>query len=155
MQLSRSVLKACSAAAIIPGVAVVGLPALAGAATVKRVTVVEHADTDVTTDTGKKGDSVGDLLTFANDLYDATDKKKVGTDQGYCVRVVAGASYECTWTALLPGGSVVVQGPFYDTKPSTLAVTGGTGRYRGGRGSMRITALDGGKKYRFAYAVTG
>ena len=53
--------------------------------------------------------------------------QKVGTDQGYCLRVVAGASYECTWTTFLPGGQIVVAGPFYDAKDSTLAITGGTG----------------------------
>lgn len=126
-----------------------------GARSARTITVVEHATTDVTTDTGKAGDSVGDILTFANDVFDAADKKKAGTDQGYCLRVVAGASYECNWTLLLPGGQIVVEGPFYDTKDSTLAITGGTGAYEGARGSMRLHALDGGKKYRFRYRLAG
>ena len=70
----------------------------------KTLTVVEHATTDATTDTGDPGDTAGDVLTFANDVFNAADTAKVGTDQGYCIRVVKGASYECNWTTLLPGG---------------------------------------------------
>src|SRR3954469_17031061 len=62
----------------------------------RTITVVEHATTDTTTDTGAKGDTVGDILTFANDVFDAADAAKVGTDNGSCLRTVEGAAYECT-----------------------------------------------------------
>jgi hypothetical protein len=117
----------------------------------KPFTVVEHATTDATTDTGAPGDSAGDVLTFANDVFDRADEQKVGTDQGYCIRVVAGASYECNWTTFLPGGQIVVEGPFYDTKDSTMAITGGTGRYRKARGTMDLHALEGGTKFAFTF----
>jgi hypothetical protein len=117
----------------------------------RTITVVEHATTDATTDTGAAGDTAGDILTFANDVFDAADKRKVGTDQGYCVRVAPGASYECTWTAFLESGQIVVSGPFFDNKPSTLAITGGTGRYAESRGTMDLTALANGTKFRFVY----
>src|SRR6476646_9111974 len=113
----------------------------------KAITVIEHATSDTTTDTGATGDSVGDVLTFANELFDAANAQKVGTDQGYCLRVVAGASYECTWTSFLPGGQIVVSGPFYDAKDSTLAITGGTGRYRNARGTMDLHSRAGGTEY--------
>ena len=121
----------------------------------KAVTVIEHATTDATTDTGNPGDTAGDILTFANDVFDATDATKVGTDQGYCIRVVAGTSYECTWTTFLAGGQIVVSGPFYDAKDSTLAITGGTGRYRHARGTMDLHARAGGAEYAFAFNVKG
>jgi allene oxide cyclase len=121
----------------------------------KGLTVVEHATSDTTTDTGVTGDTVGDVLTFANDVFDAADANKVGTDQGYCLRVVAGTSYECTWTTFLPGGQIVVAGPFYDAKDSTLAITGGTGRYRNARGTMDLHARAGGTEYAFVFHVTG
>src|SRR6476661_2540684 len=121
----------------------------------KSITVIEHATSDTTTDTGAAGDSVGDILTFANDLFDAANAQKVGTDQGYCLRVVAGASYECTWTSFLPGGQIVVSGPFYDAKDSTLAITGGTGRYRNARGTMDLHSRAGGTEYAFVYRVVG
>jgi allene oxide cyclase len=119
----------------------------------KSITVIEHATSDTTTDTGASGDSVGDILTFANDVFDATNASKAGTDQGYCVRVVAGTSYECTWTTFLPGGQIVVAGPFYDAKDSTLAITGGTGRYRGARGTMELHARSGGSEFAFVFHI--
>jgi allene oxide cyclase len=121
----------------------------------KGLTVIEHATSDTTTDTGVTGDTVGDVLTFANDVFDPADANKVGTDQGYCLRVVAGTSYECTWTTFLPGGQIVVAGPFYDAKDSTLAITGGTGRYRNARGTMDLHARAGGTEYAFVFHVTG
>ncbi len=119
----------------------------------RTITVIEHATTDATTDTGAAGDSNGDILTFANDVFDATNTTKVGTDQGYCIRVVAGASYECTWTVFLDGGQIVVNGPFFDAKNSTLAITGGTGRFRGARGEMELQSRPGGTEFAFVYHV--
>ena len=121
----------------------------------KGLTVVEHATSDTTTDTGATGDSVGDVLTFANDVFDLANAKKVGTDQGYCIRVVAGNAYECTWTTFLPGGQIVVAGPFYDAKDSTLAITGGTGRYRNARGTMDLHARAGGTEFAFVFHLKG
>ena len=114
------------------------------------ITVIEHATTDATTNPGQ-ADGTGDVLTWANDVFDAKDSAKVGTDQGYCIRVVAGQSYECNWTTFLPGGQITVEGPFYDTKDSTLAITGGTGRYRHVRGTMDLKSLEGGTKYQFVF----
>src|ERR1700722_2065919 len=108
----------------------------------ERLQVVERALTDTTVDLGAKGDSVGDLLTFANPVYDATNKTKLGSDQGYCVRVVVGKSWECFWTLLLAGGQITVEGPFYDSSDSTLAVTGGTGKYAGAKGALKLHARD-------------
>ncbi|MEX2420784.1 MAG: Allene oxide cyclase, partial [Actinomycetota bacterium] len=51
-------------------------------------------------------------------------------------------SWECRWINFLEGGSLTVEGPFFDASPSALAVTGGTGAYRGARGSMRLVARD-------------
>ena len=117
------------------------------------ITVIEHATTDTTIDLGAKGDSVGDSLVFANDLYDAQDANKVGTDQGSCVRTAPGKAWECSWTAFLPDGQIVVQGPFYDSADSTLAIVGGTGKYSGATGEMTLQARDNGTKYAFTYTV--
>jgi Allene oxide cyclase len=119
----------------------------------KTITVIEHATTDETTDTGATGDSAGDILTFANDVFDKTDTHKVGTDQGYCIRTVVGVSYECNFTTILHGGSIVVEGPFYDAKDSVLAITGGTGRYRKARGSMELSARENGTKFAFVFHI--
>ncbi len=108
----------------------------------EKIQVVERALTDTTIDLGAKGDSVGDLLTFANPIYDAANKIKLGSDQGYCVRVVVGKSWECFWTLLLADGEITVEGPFYDTGDSVMVVTGGTGKYAGAKGSMKLHSRD-------------
>jgi allene oxide cyclase len=118
--------------------AVVAAPASAA----ERIEVVERALTDATLDLGAKGDSVGDLLTWGNPLFDAANKTQIGTDQGYCVRVVVGKSWECTWTNLLKDGQIMVEGPFYDDKDSVFAIIGGTCKYAGARGSMKLHARD-------------
>jgi allene oxide cyclase len=121
----------------------------------RTITVIEHATTDTTTDTGAPGDTVGDILTFANDVFDAADQTKVATDNGYCLRTVAGAAYECNWTTLLAGGQITVEGPFLDAKDSTLAITGGTGRFRGARGTMELHSRENGAKFAFVFHVKG
>jgi hypothetical protein len=56
----------------------------------QEIKMIEHATTDAVTNTGAKGDSAGDILTFANEVFDADDKNKIGTDQGMCFRTVPG-----------------------------------------------------------------
>jgi hypothetical protein len=58
--------------------------------------VVERAENEEVLDLGAMGDSKGDVLTFANDMYDADNEDELGTDQGFCVRV--GEAWECNWT---------------------------------------------------------
>ncbi len=121
----------------------------------KTITVIEHADTDETTDIGAAGDSAGDVLTFANDVFDETDTEVVGTNQGYCIRVVVGKSYECNFTTLLAKGNITVEGPFYDEGDSVLAITGGTGHYRKARGEMDLSfANAAGTKFKFVFHIT-
>jgi len=109
---------------------------------VTRLHVIEHATTDTVVDLTANGDSTGDLLTFHNDVYDDTNTDVVGTSHGECVRIEVGVSWECRWVTALDGGSITVEGPFLDAGPSALAVTGGTGIYRGARGSMRLSAAN-------------
>lgn len=117
--------------------------------------VVEHATSDAVTN-GTAGDDAGNVLTFANDVFNAADAAKVGTDQGYCIRIVAGKSWECNWTTFLPGGQITVEGPFLDSGDSVLAVTGGTGAYRNVRGSMDLKFHDpAGTKFDFVFHLLG
>ncbi|TXH32275.1 MAG: Allene oxide cyclase [Rhodospirillaceae bacterium] len=118
------------------------------------IAVVERATTDAVTDLGAKGDSAGDLLTFANGIYDATNEKKIGADNGWCIRTVPGKAWECFWTISLPKGQITVEGPFYDAGDSVLAVTGGTGSYTQARGQMTLHARDDkGSEYDFKYSL--
>jgi allene oxide cyclase len=121
----------------------------------KVIHVVEHATTDATTDTGDPGDTSGDILTFANDVFNASDSTKVGTDHGYCIRITAPGSYECNWTIFLEDGQITVEGPFFDTSDSVVAITGGTGAYRNARGQMVLKARNGGTEFDFIFRVIG
>jgi allene oxide cyclase len=120
-----------------------------------RVHVIEHAMSDTVTDTGATGDTPGDLLTFHNPVFDRSNMHRVGRDQGDCIRIVSGASgsWECRWTTFLRGGSITVEGPFYDTHSSRVAVTGGTGRYRNARGDMLLVARPGGTAFDFIFRL--
>jgi len=117
------------------------------------VHVIEHAKTDTVIDTGKRGDTTGDLLTFHNPVFDRANAKQVGRDQGQCIRIAVGASWECTWTTFLPGGHVTVEGPFFDTRNSVLAITGGTGIYRNARGAMVLESRAGGTQFDFVFRL--
>lgn len=75
-------------------VAALAMRAFSASSSPTTLRVVEHADTDAVTDTGAKGDSVGDVLTFANKLCNASNSKQIGTDNGHCLRTVVGQAWE-------------------------------------------------------------
>ena len=112
--------------------------ALAG----EKIQLVERALTDATLDLGAKGDSVGDIMTWANPMFDAGNKTQLGTDQGFCIRVLVGKSWECTWTTTLKDGQISVEGSFKDEGDSVLAVIGGTGKYAGAKGQLKVHPRD-------------
>jgi Allene oxide cyclase len=116
--------------------------------------VIEHAVSDATASIGKAKDNRGDVLTFANPLFDATNKKQIGSDNGFCIRTVVGKAYECTWINTLAAGQITVEGPFHNSGDTTLAVTGGTGKYAGARGQMLLHARDAkGSEYDFKFSL--
>jgi allene oxide cyclase len=108
----------------------------------EQIKVVERPVGETTVDLGAKGDSIGDLLVFANGIFDPANKTQIGSDQGYCVRTVVGKSWECFWTMTLKAGQITVEGPFMDEGDSQFAVTGGTGKYAGAKGSMKLHPRD-------------
>jgi allene oxide cyclase len=121
-----------------PAAMLLALPVLAG----EQIKVVERPVGETTVDLGAKGDSVGDLLVFANGVFDSANKTQVGSDQGFCVRTIVGKSWECMWTLMLKSGQITVEGPFMDEGDSLFAVTGGTGKYAGAKGSMKLHPRD-------------
>jgi allene oxide cyclase len=116
--------------------------------------LVEHATTDTVTDTGDEDDSVGDILTFANPVFDEANKTQLGSDNGWCVRTVVGTAWECFWTLTLKDGQITVEGPYLDASDSTLAITGGTGAYAGAKGEMILHARNPEQtEYDFSYKL--
>jgi allene oxide cyclase len=116
-----------------------------------RLHVIERPLSDKVIDTGKPGDSSGDLLTFQNPILSTTGKH-IGHDQGDCIRISPNqGSWECRWLTYIAGrGAIMVEGAFFDGRESTMAVTGGTQSFRNARGSMKLHARrDGGFDFVF------
>jgi allene oxide cyclase len=131
-----SILFAAIAATLLLAFAAPAGGARASKATV--IHVVERATTDAVTNGDPANDKLGNVLTFANKVYDSANKRQMGSDQGYCVRTVVGKAWECNWTTFLKPGSITVEGKFSDTGNTVLAITGGTGAYATARGEMDL-----------------
>lgn len=104
--------------------------------------LVEKGDDTILHRQGQ-ADSAGDLLIVHNSLYDPKSNAAVGTDQGYCVRIEPGKSWQCTLTFFLKNGQISVSGPFFDDRDSTMTITGGATGYRNAKGSIAIHAREG------------
>ena len=153
--MRKSIVVAAIAAAFVAGVVAVAIANQARIAAPMTITVVEHATTDKVVDVGRAGDSTGDLLTFHNVLFDATNTDRVGTDQGECVRISpVHGTWECRWIAWLDGeGALTVEGSFSDHHATTMAITGGTGIFANARGTMRLEFRDDPAEFDFTYRV--
>jgi len=120
-----------------------------------KIHVIEHAITDAEAPGVGGTDAKGNILTFANPVYNASNKKQVGHDEGFCTRIdVDQGIWECLWTTFLKHGQITVQGPFYDTRDSVLSITGGTGAYRTARGEMKLVSRNGGNEYDFIFHLS-
>ena len=120
-----------------------------------KIHVIEHAITDAEAPGVGGADVNGNILTFANPVYNVSNQKQVGHDEGFCTRVdVKQGIWECLWTTFLKGGQITVQGPFYDTRNSVLSITGGTGAYRTARGQMSLVSRNGGTEYDFIFHLS-
>ena len=162
MTRNKKLITAAAAAAAlvlapVAALASTGSPAGSQGPTV--IHVVEHAITDTVQMFHPPKESLGDVLGFHNPVFNASNTKKVGMDNGFCIRTVATGKteWECTWTTLLRGGDLVVQGPYYDDGTNTtLAITGGTGKYTGAQGTMLLHATGHpvGSEYDFIFTLT-
>ena len=113
----------------------------------RTIVVLEHATTDTITHPGGAGDAVGDLLTFRNEVFEHTNTTAVGVSNGFCIRTQfapTASTWECNFTTTLPGGSLTVEGQFFElpSADSTMAVTGGTGKFRHATGEMLLHAVS-------------
>jgi allene oxide cyclase len=100
-------------------------------------------------DVGAHGTSVGDRYVFSENVYDSDGRgARVGRTGAVCDVVyvytnshgkVTNALMQCTGTIKLGDDSITVQGPSTWTgKTSTLAITGGTGRYDDAHGEFIV-----------------
>ena len=93
-------------------------------------------------DTGKPGDSIGDILVFDQPLLDE-EKNAIGDNSGYCVRIRVAHSFQCQWTLTFDdenkNSSIQVAGREFDKGSSVISIIGGTGHYSGIYGEMVTT----------------
>ena len=118
-----------------------------------RLHLIEHPVNEHVVDLPPRGvDSQGDQFPFSNLLFDRSNSHQVGRDQGNCIRTNPNrGEWQCSWTNKLPNGDITVEGPFYDTRDSVLAIIGGTGRYRDASGQMLLHARPDG--YDFVFSI--
>jgi hypothetical protein len=130
---------AIAAAASALAVTANGQPAPApGPATLH---VIEKKTSFTLVDTGRKGESRGDLGVLAGNLLDAADGHKIGRFQGVCVVIKpAAGNTQCTFTLSLPDGQITTQAGygagFNGNKVVHEAVVGGTDSYSDARGQV-------------------
>jgi allene oxide cyclase len=150
--MRRITVIAALGAAVVLAIAAVAAAHTPDLSEATRMHVVEHATTDTVVDTNGDGqDSTGDLLTFHNKVFNASNSRVVGRDQGQCVRIdPARGTWECNYTVILDGGNVTVEGPFYDARDTSIfSVIGGTGRFRNVRGQLVLHPRDSGAAFDF------
>ncbi|HVW68232.1 MAG TPA: dirigent protein [Steroidobacteraceae bacterium] len=104
--------------------------------------LVERATGETVIHRTASNDALGDLLVFANPLYDAANVSQVGTSRGSCTRVEVGHWWDCHWTMALAGGALLVAGPYPDEGDAAFGIVGGTGHYAGARGTITVHARD-------------
>lgn len=135
-----------AAAATAATVAVVAQARTAGGHAL-RVVATQHDFHEV--GMGKKGPKPGTVLVFSERLAEAG--KAVGADHIVCTFTGTWPSETdfCRGVFQLTGGSIVADG-ISARGPFTVAVTGGTGRYAGARGTIRATPTKNGEILDFA-----
>jgi hypothetical protein len=124
------------------------LAALSGLATAQagssgRVFVVTEVGTSFTSlDLAAPGAGPGDQFTGTGDLFDDRGQK-VGTSTFTCITAAEGLN-QCAQVYALPGGKITTTGTTHPDSSATpifdarLAVTGGTGRFVGAVGELRL-----------------
>jgi hypothetical protein len=97
-------------------------------------------------DTAPTGDSPGDQILFTDDLLDQSGRR-VGRDEARCTIMFRG-DVLCDATFVIDGkGQLTIEGVGL-----TLAVTGGTGRFKQARSQLQETFLPSGQ-FRFAFTL--
>jgi len=110
-------------------------------------------------DLGDTGPSLGDELIFSESL--AVGGRDVGMSGVVCTVTHAMApydvlTYQCVGTLSLRRGQITAQGLLEvqgedDTGPWTVAITGGTGAYRGASGEIVVRGTDEGNNYKVRF----
>ena len=82
--------------------------------------------------------SIGDQLILTGVDYDASGRKRLGRSYLSCT-FVGRNTMSCAGTIDLVDGQLSIQGVARDQTATVVAVTGGTRRFAGARGTMSVT----------------
>lgn len=129
--------------------ALIGVPgpatATAAADRHRQLHLIEHELTSRVIDLGSRGLSVGDRQEIHSDILDTSHHRVGSLDDDCGITSVAGhrLSAACTGILSLPRGSLTVTfgGPIASI--GAQAVTGGSGRFEGAHGEIRLTGPEG------------
>jgi hypothetical protein len=138
--MRRIIASAVVTTAALVGVAFTALADTSAPARANRFRLIEHIDLVTFVDDPPAGDSIGDRFTLDDSLFDATNTRQVGTTFSVCTRIGASPTlFQCEVTVIIGDDSLTAQGGFdFAATSSTLAVTGGTGRYSKARGEVTV-----------------
>ena len=149
--MTRSTIAVIAVGALALSAAPAGAKGHGRTITIKARSQIEHVQL---VDNAPTGDSPGDMLVFTEQLFDSHGKR-IGGDAATCVRLFDATSL-CTGLYKLPGGQVMVQllqpGP---TGTYDQAITGGTGRFAGARGTVTVAQQSGGDRFTFKIRTGG
>ena len=98
----------------------------------------------LTTEQDFEGTALGDQIVFTSQLLKGDTE--VGHQAGVCiVTSVARAEAQCVATYVLPGGQITGQALIRlgDPTPYAGAITGGSGKYQGAEGEVRVQPVSG------------
>jgi type II secretory pathway pseudopilin PulG len=98
----------------------------------------------LTTEQSFEGTALGDQIVFTSQLLKGDTE--VGHQAGVCiVTSVARAEAQCVATYVLPGGQITGQALIRlgDPAPYAGAITGGSGKYQGAEGEVRVQPVSG------------
>ena len=98
----------------------------------------------LTTEQSFEGTALGDQIVFTSQLLKGDTE--VGHQAGVCIVTSVGrAEAQCVATYVLPGGQITGQALIRlgDPAPYAGAITGGSGRYQGAEGEVRVQPVSG------------
>lgn len=110
--------------------------------------------------TGNNPPAVGQGVVLKGSLYKLSDHKqgaRYGAARVECTFTNPTGASVCTVVASLPAGKLVASGliPSNPTKPYTLPILGGSRRYSGAKGQIRVTPTANSNQAALTIVITG
>jgi hypothetical protein len=144
----KQIIGGAAALTVTTAVAVPLLTGSAAASGGSQFTVYAVHGSDTSVDVGKSGFSAGDTEVNSDQLVQGN--RSVGWETGSCLTTFVGASRAdqiCHFVLVLASGQIVADGAVRSGSQGpgtfTLAIVGGTGKYRAARGELQVTATNG------------